>query len=113
MTWQTKWRIAGGIALVCAAVLTVYGAEGEFPRTSLVHFIVYWGLCFVALATAVFIAILDIQYIRVQHAVAKRELVRSTLGHLGEEGRAAQEGEPAEETPPNGDSEDEEGHRNP
>lgn len=94
MTWQTKWRIAGGIALACAAVLTVYGAQGEFPRTSLVHFIVYWGLCFVALAVAVFIAILDIQYIRVQHAVAKRELVRATLGEL--RGEASEETASAE-----------------
>ncbi len=97
MTWQTKWRVAGGIALACAAVLTVYGAQGEFPRTSLVHFIVYWGLCFVALAVAVFIAILDIQYIRVQHAVAKRELVRSALGNLDGKGHAADEGEAGEE----------------
>ncbi|MFO7775121.1 MAG: hypothetical protein R6W89_04925 [Candidatus Hydrogenedentota bacterium] len=107
MTWQTKWRIAGGIALACAAVLTVYGAQGEFPRTSLVHFIVYWGLCFMALAVAVFIAVLDIQYIRVQHAVAKRELVRSTFG------RAAEEEEPAEETTPDVESEEQEGHRDP
>ena len=98
MTWQTKWRIAGGIALACAAVLTVYGAQGEFPRTSLVHFIVYWGLCFVALAVAVFIAILDIQYIRVQHAVAKRELVRATLGDLSGKGHGDHEGETGGET---------------
>lgn len=77
------------------------------------HFIVYWGLCFMALAVAVFIAVLDIQYIRVQHAVAKRELVRSTLGHLGEDGRAAEEEEPAEETTPDVESEEQEGHRDP
>ena len=106
MTWQTKWRIAGGAALACAAVLTLYGAQGEFPRTSLLHFIVYWGLCFVALAVAVFIAILDIQYIRVQHAVAKRELVRSTLGNLGDAGHANQEGETHEEAASDEDEED-------
>ncbi len=79
MTLQTKWRIAGGVALGCAAVLALYGAEGAFPRQSPLAFFVYWGLFLACLLIAVFIAIVDWRYIKLQYAVAQREILRETM----------------------------------
>ena len=79
MRLQTKWRIVGGVALACAGAMTWHGAEAAFPRQSVGAFFLYWGICVLCLAVAVFIAIFDLRYIRMRYAMEKRELVRESL----------------------------------
>ncbi len=102
MHLQTKWRIASGVALACAAVMTWYGAEGELPRQSIGAFLLYWGICVLFLLIAVFLAIFDISYIRMRYAVEKRELARAsladkTLRKALKEGRADRRSDETEE----------------
>ena len=57
MTLQTKWRIAGGIAIAGSVVLAYGGRHWDFPRQSLTHFVVYWLLFFAFFVTALLLAI--------------------------------------------------------
>ena len=80
MTLQTKWRIAGGIAIAGSVVLAYGGRHWDFPRQSLTHFMVYWLVFFIFFVTALLLAIWDLRYIRAQYRVDERELFRQTLG---------------------------------
>lgn len=80
MTLQTKWRIAGGIAIAGSVVLAYGGRHWDFPRQSLTHFVVYWLLFFAFFVTAMLLAIWDLRYIRAQYRVDERELFQQTLG---------------------------------
>jgi len=80
MTLQTKWRIAGGIAIGCSAVLAYGGLHWAFPRQSITHFIVYWIVFFMFFFVALLLAFWDLRYIRAQYRVDERELFHQTLG---------------------------------
>ncbi|MFO7975348.1 MAG: hypothetical protein R6V12_12015 [Candidatus Hydrogenedentota bacterium] len=80
MTLQTKWRIAGGVAIAVSALLAYGGLYWDFPRQSLTHFIVYWLLFFLFFIAALLLAIWDLRYIRAQYRVDERELFHQTLG---------------------------------
>ena len=79
---QSNWRRTGLLTLLAAAVMAWFGAqELDTAIHSTQYWIVYWGLFGVLLAVSVYVVILDIQYIRVQYALGKRELFRQTLGN--------------------------------
>jgi len=80
MTLQTKWRIAGGIALAGSAALAYGGLHWEFPRQSLTHFAIYWLAFLALLAAALFLALWDLRYIRAQYRSDERALFHQTLG---------------------------------
>ena len=52
-----------------------------------VYQIAYWGLFLVALLVALYMALLDLRYIRMQYSLGEKELFEDTLG--SEEFRAA------------------------
>jgi len=60
--------------------MAVSGIKLEVLRTSQLSFIAYWIVFLVGLLVAVYCAFLDLRYIRVQQAIAERELFRETLG---------------------------------
>ena len=80
MTLQTKWRIAGGIALAGSAALAYGGLHWEFPRQSLTHFALYWIAFLVFFAAALLLALWDLRYIRAQYRSDERALFHQTLG---------------------------------
>ena len=80
MTVQTKWRIAGGIAIGGSAVLAYGGLHWDLPRQSLTHFIVYWLVFFIFFIAALLLALWDLRYIRAQYRYDERELFHETLG---------------------------------
>jgi hypothetical protein len=80
MTFQTKWRIAGGIAIGGSAVLAYGGLHWDFPRQSLTHFVVFWLVFFIFFITALLLALWDLRYIRAQYRYDERELFQQTLG---------------------------------
>lgn len=80
MTIQTKWRIAGGIAVAGSAVLAYGGRHWDFPRQSLTHFVLYWLVFLGFFVAAMVLAIWDLRYIRAQYRYDERELFQQTLG---------------------------------
>lgn len=80
MTIQNRWRIIGGVALGVSALMALVGVHWQWLRHSLMVLAVYWAVFFVFFAVAIFCAILDVRYIRMEYALGKKELFRETLG---------------------------------
>ena len=55
------------------------GVRLEVLRESQFAFLVYWLVFLILFVSAVYIALLDLRYIRVQRVIAERELFRETL----------------------------------
>lgn len=64
-----------------------YGTQPGVTRLGVPLQIAYWGIFTLALLTAVYVALLDLRYIRLQYTLGERELYNDTLG--AEELRAA------------------------
>ena len=77
---QRRWRVVCSVLIVCATGMAVYGVKEGFFASQPLHALIYWAVFLLLLAVVLFIVILDIRYIRLQYAVAKRELLRQTLG---------------------------------
>lgn len=60
--------------------MAVFGAQSQALRANPLYFSLFWFGCVVLLGVAFYTALLDIRYIRMQYAMAKRELFFETLG---------------------------------
>jgi hypothetical protein len=91
---QRRWRILGAVILLTSLIMAVAGPHLEGLKESLFLFTFYWVGCVVLIAAALFIALLDLRYVRVQYRMAEREIFRRTLGEpaFREELRQATEG---------------------
>jgi len=80
VTPQRKWRLAGALALGASALLAWYGvARLGFTGSPLV-LAVYWGVFLLCLLVAFYLAVLDLRYIRMLHAIEQRRIFMETLG---------------------------------
>lgn len=80
MTLQRKWRLAGALALGLSALMAWYGvAHLGFAGSTLI-LIVYWSVFLLCLIVAFLMALLDLRYIRLQHALEQRRIFMETLG---------------------------------
>jgi len=81
---QIHWRIGAAFALFVCAMMAMLGVEWEalrlFLRQSVWFFLGYWSLFFFSLFAALYIALIDIRYIRLQYYAEKRAIFRETLG---------------------------------
>ena len=77
---QWRWRVAGGLCLAGAGLMAWLGVRLEVIRTSGWLFLGYWGVFTVLFMMTLLCALLDLRYIRMQHAMAEREVYRQTLG---------------------------------
>lgn len=77
---QRFWRSAGGAALLGAAVTALFLERAARAEAALSTQM--WGLGFfiVFLGAAFYCVLLDIRFIRMQYALAKRDAFLSTLG---------------------------------
>jgi hypothetical protein len=57
-----------------------YGANSEGLRRSPVLFLAYWLVFLVIFLVTVWMAIIDFRYIRMEYALAKKEIFKQTLG---------------------------------
>lgn len=80
MLTQRRWRIGGAVLLALSGGMAYFGVHVPLLRESPAAFIAYWIVFLAAFIGAVYCAILDFHYIRVQMALAERELFRQTLG---------------------------------
>lgn len=77
---QTTWRITGLLSLGCAAVLAWNGASAG-PGNPLWWLVVYWGSFVLCLLIAMYCALLDLKYIRLQYFLQERQIFEETLGN--------------------------------
>ena len=77
---QGTWRKAGAAAVGAAAFLAWFGSDSPFVRQSVWHQLLFWGLCFGLVAVALYTVILDLRYIRLQYAIARRAAFEQTIG---------------------------------
>ena len=103
MVTQTQWRAAGGFVLLAASAMAVYAvisdllrntvmiivatssekvaeAASSIPRTPI---ILFWVVFAVLIVFALYLAALDIRYIRLQYAEERRLILRHTLQDEG------------------------------
>lgn len=80
---QTVWRLVGGGAIGAAALLAWFGADAAIVRKSVWHMAIFAGLVLTCLCVAGYTALLDIRYIRLQYALARRQAFLQTLGEEG------------------------------
>lgn len=99
--YQSRWRRAGAIAIGIAglmalasvwtsilrdtAIHAIHMFSGEppeevVPQTPLLVCAGYWTIFLAALITALWLAALDIRYIRLQYALEERKLYKDSLG---------------------------------
>ena len=80
VTWQKRWRIAGGITIAACAVMAGFGVDMQLLRDSRTLFLVYWGVFALLFLATLYIVALDLRFIRAQHAIEERNLLQQTLG---------------------------------
>jgi TRAP-type C4-dicarboxylate transport system permease small subunit len=81
MKAQRIWRTAGGIALVCCALLAWFGVDNVRADDSFVYFALYWSAFLFFLLVALYVVLLDMRYIRLQYHLGRQEIFRATLGN--------------------------------
>ncbi|MDP7640302.1 MAG: hypothetical protein QGG73_11410 [Candidatus Hydrogenedentes bacterium] len=99
MLTQKIWRTIGVASLALAGIMSIHAVRSGFlaqtirylihlvdgeavraPSSSvLVHFI-YWALFLFLILTALYMALIDLRYIRLQYIVEKRDIFGRTLG---------------------------------
>jgi hypothetical protein len=96
---QRTWRIVGMTSLVLAGVMSIHAVQSGFlgqtirhvvylmdndavraPSSSgLAHFI-YWSIFLLLILTTLYMAVIDLRYIRLQYIAGKRDAFGRTLG---------------------------------
>ena len=79
MLTQRRWRIAGGVFLAFSGGMAYFGV-GLAAHASRTIFFVYWGTFLLAFILAIYCAILDLAYLRLQLKAEERDLYCETLG---------------------------------
>lgn len=77
---QRKWRTVGAVALAIAGGMALYGGGEVTEETSRVYLLVYWSVFLACFVVALYMAYLDLRYIRLQYLLSERDLYLETLG---------------------------------
>lgn len=80
MLRQAHWRIVGGVCLACCGIMALYGARLKATEIAPWFFLGYWGLFLVFFLVVLYCVLLDLRYIRAEHAIWQREVFKETLG---------------------------------
>ncbi len=79
MISQQRWRVAGGACLVLCIIMAVASLKLATPGISAWVLLAYWGIFFVLLLAAVYIAVLDFKYSQMRFKITERELFKDTF----------------------------------
>ena len=100
MLTQSTWRKAGAFSIGLAAVMAVYSIPGGILRDSVIYAarfvsseigpevetthawpfcVLYWGIFSVTILVSLYLALLDIRYIRLNYALEKQKLFQKTM----------------------------------
>lgn len=77
---QRKWRIVGGVSVGLCAVMAWFGVQTLALRNAPMLFLAYWGVFFILFIIVLYCVLLDLRYIRMQHALGEREAFQEILG---------------------------------
>jgi len=66
--------------LLAAAAMAWYGPSIAGPGAGLRFIVIYWAVFVLFILLALYMALLDLKYIRLQYHLAERELYEQTLG---------------------------------
>ncbi|MBX7257392.1 MAG: hypothetical protein K1Y02_13595 [Candidatus Hydrogenedentes bacterium] len=77
---QRTWRIVGGVCVGICAVMAWFGVQTLALRNSPTLFLAYWGVFFVLFVVVLYCVLLDLRYIRMQHALGERQAFQDILG---------------------------------
>lgn len=80
MIRQRHWRIVGGVCLMSCGAMAVYGVNLKVTDIAPWLFLGYWGLFLVLFLIVLYCVLLDLRYIRAEHAIWQREVFNETLG---------------------------------
>lgn len=80
MLKQKHWRVAGGVCLAACAAMAVLGVRIEALRSSPGLFLGYWALFLLLFVFTLYCVLLDLRFIKAEHAIMSREVFRETLG---------------------------------
>lgn len=97
---QSTWRKVGAITVVLATLMAVYAVAGGVLRDSIIHLsrfasedavgqttasrpglfcLVYWLVFSLLILISLYMAVLDIRFIRLKFALEKQALIRESL----------------------------------
>jgi len=79
MISQQRWRVAGGACLALCIIMAVASLKLATPGISAWVLLVYWGIFFVLLLAAIYIAVVDFKYSQMQFKITERELFKDTF----------------------------------
>jgi len=91
MISQRTWRATGLITLGLCAVMAWYGSEPGVTSLEPGFLIIYWLVFGLSFLISLYMAFLDMRYIRLQYKLGEKELFEDTLG--SEDFRTALRGE--------------------
>ena len=57
-----------------------YGSQRGFLENDPTYLMVYWGVFVLLIVTAIYMALIDIRYIRMEYKMGERALFEDTLG---------------------------------
>ena len=98
---QKQWRRMGALSLLASAAMAVYAAWSGFLRLTVLHVaalaseeaaaqlpadssgwlhLAYWLLFLLLILFTLYLALIDLQYIRLQYLRQKRDIFLGTLG---------------------------------
>lgn len=82
MAWlnQRTWRMIGLVSISAAAGMAWFGASEVTEETSILYLIIYWSVFLLFFLVAMYMALLDLRYIRLQYLVGQRDLYQDTVG---------------------------------
>ena len=77
---QKQWRTVGIVCLAGCGVMAVLGVRIEALRSSPALFLGYWAVFLLLFVITLYCVLLDIRFIKAEHAIMAREVFRETLG---------------------------------
>ena len=97
---QARWRLLGSLTIGGSLLMAAYAVSTDILRESALYFVsiaydearesadtqaasghfVFWGLFVFLILASVYLAMLDMRYIRLQYLLQKREIFGQTLG---------------------------------
>lgn len=82
MSWlnQRTWRTIGLVSISLAAAMAWYGGGEVTATTSRLYLLVYWAVFLLLFLVALYMALLDLKYIRLQYVTGQRDLYLNTVG---------------------------------
>jgi hypothetical protein len=77
---QRHWRTTGMVTLGVACLMAWYGSRRGFLENEPTYLMAYWGIFALFIVIAVYMALIDIRYIRMEYKMGERALFEDTLG---------------------------------